>query len=106
MLLTHNYLNASCTTNCLAPFAKVLNDKFGIVKGMMTTIHSYTNDQSVLDFHIKIFVVLVQQLRTSFLHQQVQLKLLSLVLPELKGKLNGMAMRVPTPNVSVTDLGC
>jgi glyceraldehyde 3-phosphate dehydrogenase len=96
--------NASCTTNCLAPFAKVLNDKFGIVKGMMTTIHSYTNDQSVLDVPHKDLrrarAAAVNIIPTS----TGAAKAVSLVLPELKGKLNGMSMRVPTPNVSVTDL--
>jgi glyceraldehyde 3-phosphate dehydrogenase len=96
--------NASCTTNCLAPFAKVLNDKFGIVKGMMTTIHSYTNDQSTLDLAHK------DPRRARAAAENIiptttgAAKAVSLVLPELKGKLNGMAFRVATPNVSVTDL--
>lgn len=96
--------NASCTTNCLAPFAKVLNDKFGIVKGMMTTVHSYTNDQSTLDLAHK------DPRRARAAAENIiptttgAAKAVSLVLPELKGKLNGMAMRVPTKNVSVTDL--
>ncbi|ANE46855.1 glyceraldehyde-3-phosphate dehydrogenase [Paenibacillus swuensis] len=96
--------NASCTTNCLAPFAKVLNDKFGIVKGMMTTIHSYTNDQSVLDLPHKDARRARAAAENIIPSTTGAAKAVSLVLPELKGKLNGMAMRVPTPNVSVTDL--
>jgi len=98
--------NASCTTNCLAPFAKVLNDKFGIVKGLMTTIHSYTNDQRILDKTHK-------DLRRARAAAEAMIptttgaaKAVSLVLPQLKGKLNGMAVRVPTPTVSMTDLVC
>jgi glyceraldehyde 3-phosphate dehydrogenase len=96
--------NASCTTNCLAPFAKVINDKFGIVKGMMTTIHSYTNDQSVLDLPHKDLRRARAAAENIIPSTTGAAKAVSLVLPELKGKLNGMAMRVPTPNVSVTDL--
>jgi glyceraldehyde 3-phosphate dehydrogenase len=96
--------NASCTTNCLAPFAKVLNDQFGIVKGMMTTIHSYTNDQSVLDVPHKDARRARAAAENIIPSTTGAAKAVSLVLPELKGKLNGMAMRVPTPNVSVTDL--
>ncbi|MFD2613999.1 type I glyceraldehyde-3-phosphate dehydrogenase [Paenibacillus gansuensis] len=96
--------NASCTTNCLAPFAKVLNDKFGIVKGMMTTVHSYTNDQSVLDLPHKDARRARAAAENIIPSTTGAAKAVSLVLPELKGKLNGMAMRVPTPNVSVTDL--
>lgn len=96
--------NASCTTNCLAPFAKVLNDKFGIVKGMMTTVHSYTNDQSVLDVPHKDARRARAAAENIIPSTTGAAKAVSLVLPELKGKLNGMAMRVPTPNVSVTDL--
>jgi glyceraldehyde 3-phosphate dehydrogenase len=96
--------NASCTTNCLAPFAKVLNDKFGIVKGMMTTVHSYTNDQSVLDLPHKDLRRARAAAENIIPSSTGAAKAVSLVLPELKGKLNGMAMRVPTPNVSVTDL--
>jgi len=96
--------NASCTTNCLAPFAKVLHEKFGIVKGMMTTVHSYTNDQQVLDLPHKD----LRRARTAAANiiptTTGAAKAVALVLPDLKGKLNGMAMRVPTPNVSVTDL--
>ncbi|MCR8643358.1 type I glyceraldehyde-3-phosphate dehydrogenase [Paenibacillus sp. N1-5-1-14] len=96
--------NASCTTNCLAPFAKVLNDKFGIVKGMMNTIHSYTNDQNVLDLPHKDLRRARAAAQNIIPTTTGAAKAVSLVLPELKGKLNGMSMRVPTPNVSVTDL--
>lgn len=101
----HNVIsNASCTTNCLAPFAKVLNDKFGIVKGMMTTVHSYTNDQNVLDLPHKDLRRARAAAENIIPSTTGAAKAVALVLPELKGKLNGMAMRVPTPNVSVTDL--
>lgn len=96
--------NASCTTNCLAPFAKVLNDSFGIVKGMMTTVHSYTNDQQVLDLPHKDLRRARAAAENIIPSTTGAAKAVSLVLPELKGKLNGGAMRVPTPNVSVTDL--
>ncbi|GIP34263.1 type I glyceraldehyde-3-phosphate dehydrogenase [Paenibacillus sp. J2TS4] len=96
--------NASCTTNCLAPFAKVLNDKFGIVKGMMTTVHSYTNDQNVLDLPHKDARRSRAAAENIIPSTTGAAKAVSLVLPELKGKLNGMSFRVPTPNVSVTDL--
>jgi glyceraldehyde 3-phosphate dehydrogenase len=96
--------NASCTTNCLAPFAKVLNDTFGIVKGMMTTVHSYTNDQSVLDLPHKDLRRARAAAENIIPSTTGAAKAVSLVLPELKGKLNGMAFRVATPNVSVTDL--
>jgi glyceraldehyde 3-phosphate dehydrogenase len=96
--------NASCTTNCLAPFAKVLNDSFGIVKGMMTTIHSYTNDQQVLDLPHKDLRRARAAAENIIPSTTGAAKAVSLVLPELKGKLNGMSFRVPTPNVSVTDL--
>lgn len=96
--------NASCTTNCLAPFAKVINDQFGIVKGMMTTVHSYTNDQSVLDLPHKDLRRARAAAENIIPSSTGAAKAIGLVLPELKGKLNGMAMRVPTPNVSVTDL--
>jgi glyceraldehyde 3-phosphate dehydrogenase len=96
--------NASCTTNCLAPFAKVINDQFGIVKGMMTTIHSYTNDQSVLDVPHKDLRRARAAAENIIPSSTGAAKAISLVLPELKGKLNGISMRVPTPNVSVTDL--
>jgi glyceraldehyde 3-phosphate dehydrogenase len=98
--------NASCTTNCLAPIAKVINDKYGIVKGLMTTIHSYTNDQRVQDMaHSDLRrsrAAAVSMIPTS----TGAAKAISLVIPELKGKLDGFAIRVPTPNVSVVDLTC
>ena len=96
--------NASCTTNCLAPFAKVLNDKFGIKRGMMTTVHSYTNDQQILDLPHKDFRRARAAAESIIPTTTGAAKAVALVLPELKGKLNGMAMRVPTPNVSVVDL--
>jgi glyceraldehyde 3-phosphate dehydrogenase len=101
----HNIIsNASCTTNCLAPMAKVLNDKFGIQKGLMTTIHSYTNDQMLLDLPHKD----LRRARAACLSMipttTGAAAAVSLVLPELKGKLDGMSIRVPTPNVSVVDL--
>ncbi|MBI3666313.1 MAG: type I glyceraldehyde-3-phosphate dehydrogenase [Acidobacteria bacterium] len=96
--------NASCTTNCLAPVAKVLNDSFGITKGAMTTIHSYTNDQVILDFPHKD----LRRARAAALNmiptKTGAASAIGLVIPELKGKLDGYAMRVPTPNVSVVDL--
>lgn len=96
--------NASCTTNCLAPVAKVLHDEFGIVRGLMTTIHSYTNDQRILDLPHKD----LRRARAAALNMipttTGAAKAVGLVLPELKGKLDGMAIRVPTPNVSVVDL--
>ncbi len=96
--------NASCTTNCLAPVAKVLNDKLGIRKGLMTTIHSYTNDQRILDLPHKD----LRRARAASLSMipttTGAAKAVSLVLPELQGKLDGMAIRVPTPNVSLIDL--
>ncbi len=100
----HIVSNASCTTNCLAPVAKVLNDAFGIEKGLMTTIHSYTNDQNILDLPHKD----LRRARAAGLSMiptsTGAAKAVSLVLPELKGKLDGFAIRVPTPNVSVVDL--
>lgn len=96
--------NASCTTNCLAPVAKVLNDALGIRKGLMTTIHSYTNDQNILDLPHKDLrrarAAAVSMIPTT----TGAAKAVALVLPELKGKLDGMAIRVPTPNVSLVDL--
>ncbi|MEQ9314865.1 MAG: type I glyceraldehyde-3-phosphate dehydrogenase, partial [Henriciella sp.] len=96
--------NASCTTNCLSPVAKVLNDKIGIEKGMMTTIHSYTGDQPTLDaMHKDLYrgrAAAMSMIPTS----TGAAKAVGLVLPELNGKLDGFAMRVPTPNVSVVDL--
>jgi glyceraldehyde 3-phosphate dehydrogenase len=96
--------NASCTTNCLAPIAKVLHDSFGIVRGLMTTIHSYTNDQRILDLPHKD----LRRARAAALSMipttTGAAKAVGEVLPALKGKLDGFAMRVPTPNVSVVDL--
>merc|ERR1712113_1248197 len=96
--------NASCTTNCLAPFAKVLDDEFGIVEGTMTTTHSYTGDQRLLDASHRD----LRRARAAALNivptTTGAAKAVSLVLPNLKGKLNGIALRVPTPNVSVVDL--
>ncbi len=101
----HNIIsNASCTTNCLAPITKVLNDEFGIESGTMTTIHSYTNDQVILDFPHKDLrrarAAALSMIPTS----TGAAKAIYLVIPEMKGKLDGFAMRVPTPNVSVVDL--
>ena len=100
----HVVSNASCTTNCLAPIAKVVNDNFKIACGTMTTIHSYTNDQVILDFPHKD----LRRARAAALSMipttTGAAKALSLVIPDVKGKLDGFAMRVPTPNVSVVDL--
>src|SRR5579863_7280909 len=100
----HVISNASCTTNCLAPVAKVVHEHFGIVHGTMTTIHSYTNDQKLLDLPHKDLrrarAAAISMIPTS----TGAAKALHLVIPELKGKLDGYAMRVPTPNVSVVDL--
>ncbi|HEX8984435.1 MAG TPA: type I glyceraldehyde-3-phosphate dehydrogenase, partial [Bryobacteraceae bacterium] len=101
----HNIVsNASCTTNCLAPMVKVLHEKFGILKGSMTTIHSYTNDQNVLDFPHKDLrrarAAAINMIPTS----TGAAKAIGLVMPELKGKLDGYSMRVPTPDVSAVDL--
>ena len=96
--------NASCTTNCLVPVAKVLNDNFGIEKGMMTTIHSYTNDQPLLDqMHKDLYRARAAAL-SMILTSTGAAKAIGLVLPELKGKLDGVSVRVPTPNVSLVDL--
>ncbi|MCM3585124.1 type I glyceraldehyde-3-phosphate dehydrogenase [Mesobacillus maritimus] len=100
----HVISNASCTTNCLAPFAKVLNDKFGIKRGMMTTIHSYTNDQQILDLPHKDYRRARAAAENMIPTTTGAAKAVALVLPELKGKLNGGAVRVPTPNVSLVDL--
>ncbi|MGG3998783.1 type I glyceraldehyde-3-phosphate dehydrogenase [Anoxybacillus kestanbolensis] len=100
----HVISNASCTTNCLAPFAKVLHEKFGIIRGMMTTVHSYTNDQQILDLPHKDLRRARAAAESIIPTSTGAAKAVALVLPELKGKLNGMAMRVPTPNVSVVDL--
>jgi glyceraldehyde 3-phosphate dehydrogenase len=102
---THHVVsNASCTTNCLAPMAKVIHEEFGIVKGLMTTIHAYTNDQRILDFaHSDL-----RRARAAAINMipttTGAAKAISLVLPELKGKLDGYAMRVPVPTGSATDL--
>src|SRR5246127_903223 len=101
----HNIIsNASCTTNCLAPVVKVLHENFGIVSGIMTTIHSYTNDQVILDFPHKD----LRRARAAALSMipttTGAAKALKLVIPELSGKLDGFSMRVPTPNVSVVDM--
>jgi glyceraldehyde 3-phosphate dehydrogenase len=101
----HNIIsNASCTTNCLAPVVKVLHDTFGIAKGSMTTIHSYTNDQNVLDFPHKD----LRRARAAAINMipttTGAAKAIGLVMPQLKGKLDGYSMRVPTPDVSVVDL--
>jgi glyceraldehyde 3-phosphate dehydrogenase len=100
----HIISNASCTTNCLAPIAKVVHDNFKIVSGTMTTIHSYTNDQVILDFPHKDLrrarAAALSMIPTS----TGAAKALKLVIPEMAGKLDGFAMRVPTPNVSVVDL--
>ncbi len=102
----HVVSNASCTTNCLAPVAKVLLDKFGIKRGFMTTIHSYTNDQRVLDLAHKDLrrsrAAALSMIPTS----TGAAKAIGLVIPELKGKMDGVAIRVPTPNVSLVDLTC
>ena len=96
--------NASCTTNCLAPVAKVIHNEFKITRGLMTTIHSYTNDQRILDLPHKD----LRRARAAALSMipttTGAAKAVGLVLPELKGKLNGLAIRVPTPNVSIVDL--
>ena len=100
----HIISNASCTTNCLAPIAKVLHDNFTIKRGLMTTVHSYTNDQQLLDLPHKD----LRRARAAALSiiptSTGAAKAIGLVLPELKGKLDGMSLRVPTPNVSIVDL--
>lgn len=103
----HNIIsNASCTTNCLAPMAKVLLDNFGIKRGLMTTIHSYTNDQKILDLPHKD----LRRARSAALSMiptsTGAAKAIGSVLPQLKGKMDGLAIRVPTPDVSITDLTC
>ncbi len=104
---THHVIsNASCTTNCLAPMVKVLRDTFGFVHGQMVTIHSYTNDQSILDLPHKDLrrarAAAVSMIPTT----TGAAKATSLVIPEVKGKIDGIAIRVPTPDVSLTDLTC
>ena len=96
--------NASCTTNCVAPLAKVLLDSFGIVKGLMTTVHAYTNDQVILDFPHKDLRRARAAAQNIIPTTTGAAKATALVLPELAGKLDGMAMRVPVPDGSVTDL--
>ena len=96
--------NASCTTNCLAPVAKVIHNEFKIIKGLMTTIHSYTNDQRILDLPHKDLRRARAAAMSMIPTTTGAAKAVGLVLPELKGKLNGLAIRVPTPNVSVVDL--
>ncbi len=102
--LHHVVSNASCTTNCVAPMAKVLDDAFGLEQGFMTTIHAYTNDQSILDLPHKD----LRRARAAAINiiptSTGAAKATGLVLPHLKGKLDGMAMRVPVPDGSVTDL--
>lgn len=100
----HIISNASCTTNCLAPFAKVLNDTFGVKRGMMTTIHSYTNDQQILDLPHKDYRRARAAAQNIIPTSTGAAKAVGKVLPELNGKLNGMAVRVPTPDGSLVDL--
>jgi glyceraldehyde 3-phosphate dehydrogenase (phosphorylating) len=103
----HNIIsNASCTTNCLAPFAKILDREFGIVTGLMTTIHSYTSDQRILDAPHSDLRRARAAAESMIPTSTGAAKAVALVLPQLKGKLNGMAVRVPTPTVSITDLVC
>lgn len=102
---THHIIsNSSCTTNCLAPVIKVLNDQFGIRRGMMTTVHAYTNDQQILDFPHKDYRRARAAAENIIPTTTGAAKAVALVLPEMKGKLNGFAFRVPTANVSVIDL--
>ncbi len=103
----HNIIsNASCTTNCIAPVIKVVNDKFGITKGLLTTIHAYTNDQRLLDMYHKD----LRRARSAALNivptTTGAAKAVALVIPELKGKLHGISLRVPVPTVSLCDLVC
>ena len=102
----HVISNASCTTNCLAPVAKVLHESFGVKRGLMTTVHSYTNDQRILDLPHEDLrrarAAALSMIPTS----TGAAKAIGLVIPELAGKLDGMAVRVPTPNVSLVDLSC
>ncbi len=100
----HVISNASCTTNCLAPIAKVIHEEFGIIHGLMTTVHSFTNDQQILDLPHSDLRRARAASQSIIPTTTGAAKAVSLVLPELKGKLNGFAMRVPTPNVSVVDL--
>ncbi|MFL0245756.1 type I glyceraldehyde-3-phosphate dehydrogenase [Candidatus Clostridium stratigraminis] len=98
--------NASCTTNCLAPFAKVLDENFGIIRGLMTTIHSYTNDQQLLDKNHKDLRRARAAAESIIPTSTGAAKAISKVIPSLSGKLNGFSVRVPTPTVSLTDLVC
>ncbi|OIJ89128.1 type I glyceraldehyde-3-phosphate dehydrogenase [Streptomyces colonosanans] len=100
----HVISNASCTTNCVAPMAKVLDENFGIVKGLMTTVHAYTNDQRILDFPHRDLRRARAAAENIIPTTTGAAKATALVLPQLKGKLDGMAMRVPVPTGSVTDL--
>ena len=100
----HLISNASCTTNCLAPVSKVILDKFGIKKGLMTTVHAYTNDQKILDKRHKDLRRARAAAESIIPTTTGAAKAVALVIPELKGKLNGFAMRVPTPTVSVVDV--
>lgn len=100
----HVISNASCTTNCVAPMAKVLDENFGIVKGLMTTVHAYTNDQRILDFPHKDLRRARAAAENIIPTTTGAAKATALVLPQLKGKLDGLAMRVPVPTGSVTDL--
>lgn len=102
----HNIVsNASCTTNCLAPVVKVLNDQFGVKRGVMTTIHSYTNDQNILDVGHKKDPRRARAAAVSMIPTSTgAAKAIGVVMPELKGKMDGISIRVPTPNVSVVDL--
>ncbi|MBN2367497.1 type I glyceraldehyde-3-phosphate dehydrogenase [Candidatus Woesearchaeota archaeon] len=102
----HIVNNASCTTNCLAPMVKVLNDNFGVEEGLMTTIHSYTNDQKILDLPHKDLRRARAAAENIIPTTTGAAKAVTEVIPELKGKLNGMAMRVPTPCGSITDFVC
>ncbi len=102
----HVISNASCTTNCLAPLAKVIDSKFGIKRGLMTTVHSYTNDQKILDLPHSDLRRARAAAQSIIPTTTGAAKAVALVLPQLKGKLNGLAMRVPSPTVSVVDLVC
>jgi glyceraldehyde 3-phosphate dehydrogenase len=100
----HIISNASCTTNCLAPFAKVIDDNFGVIKGLMTTVHSYTNDQRILDLPHSDLRRARAAAESIIPTSTGAAKAVGKVLPNLKGKLNGYALRVPTPTVSITDV--
>ena len=99
----HIVSNASCTTNCLAPVVKVLHDKFGVKRGMMTTVHSYTNDQRILDLPHSDYRRARAAAESMIPTTTGAASAVTKVIPELKGKLDGMAVRVPTPNVSLVD---